>query len=526
MNYLGIRMNPTAFTDASFLCLVTAGLLLASAVTLFQRDNARWSVRLLVLGSAALGFFVSTLDPFLVLWDEQYHALVARHLMDHPLRPTLYEQPLLAYDYRSWTSNHIWLHKPPLFLWQIAISLKCFGVSSLSVRIPDILMHAGATWMVFRIGKICVNERAGFYGALFFACSYHLLELGAGKFATDHNDTAFLYYVTASFWSWFEYKHTGSRRWIWLIGLFSGCAVLVKWLVGLLVFAAWSWVLVFASTTRDSRRQEINALLLAALVALMVFVPWNVFIHLNYPVEASYEMQLTTAHFFTPIENHGGGLGFHINALRDLYGAGQAIPFLLLAGLVVMLRSTQKVYRIAITAAILCTYLFYSAAATKMTSFGIIVSPFFFLGIGTLLDKALVVVSGKTQSRSLVNAFSFLLVLTSAYLVFNMKKIERYHSDARPDDNMNRAADLELMKMIKRLNELGVDKNTIVFNADVRKNGHIPVMFYTEGIAYDFIPTPEQLATVQRKSFRAFIWDDGTLPDFLINDSSVVRVKL
>jgi hypothetical protein len=190
------------------------------------------------------------------------------------------------------------------------------------------------------------------------------------------------------------------------------------------------------------------------------------------------------------------------------------------------LRSTGKAYRIAIVAAILSTYLFYTTAATKMTSFGIIVSPFFFLGIGTLLDKALVYITGKIHSRLLIDIVSFVLLMATAFLFLNVNKIERYHTDKRPDDNMNRSAEYQQMNLIKRLNEVGVDKNTVVFHAAVRKNGHIPVMFYTDCIAYDFIPTPEQLATVKGKSFRTVIRDDGKLPDYLLNDTTVIRVRL
>ena len=60
--------------------------------------------------------FSSLLDPFLNLWDERFHALVAKNLMNHPLMPTLYDDPVVSMAYDRWDRATIWLHKQPLFL--------------------------------------------------------------------------------------------------------------------------------------------------------------------------------------------------------------------------------------------------------------------------------------------------------------------------------------------------------------------------------------------------------------------------
>ena len=64
-----------------------------------------------------LGFFLrlhyAHLDPYLHAWDERYHALVAKNLMDDPLLPLLRAEPLVPYDNKAWCCNHIWVHKQP-----------------------------------------------------------------------------------------------------------------------------------------------------------------------------------------------------------------------------------------------------------------------------------------------------------------------------------------------------------------------------------------------------------------------------
>ncbi|MBK7221497.1 MAG: hypothetical protein IPH94_09250 [Saprospiraceae bacterium] len=91
-----------------------------------------------------LGFFLrlhyAHLDPYLHAWDERYHALVAKNLMDDPLLPLLRAEPLVPYDDKAWCCNHIWVHKQPLFMWQMAASMAIFGVSEFAMRYPSVLM--------------------------------------------------------------------------------------------------------------------------------------------------------------------------------------------------------------------------------------------------------------------------------------------------------------------------------------------------------------------------------------------------
>src|SRR4051812_1318969 len=99
---------------------------------------AWFQVTLLTVLGLALRCYMAGLDPFLHEWDECFHALVARNMMDHPLVPMLRKGQLLPYDYQQWVGNTVWLHKQPLFLWQMALSMKLFGVSEFALRLPSI----------------------------------------------------------------------------------------------------------------------------------------------------------------------------------------------------------------------------------------------------------------------------------------------------------------------------------------------------------------------------------------------------
>jgi 4-amino-4-deoxy-L-arabinose transferase-like glycosyltransferase len=514
------------FTDKQINPLYVSIIFLVASILFFNSGKTRISLALLFLGSLILGFFIANLDPFLILWDEQFHALVAKNLTLNPFKPVLYSDPLLEYNYKNWTSNYIWVHKQPLFLWQIALSLKLFGFNALAVRVPSIILHAVASILIYRIGKISTNERIGFYGALFFTLAYYPLELVSGRITTDHNDLSFLFYITASIWAWFEYQHTQNKYFLVLIGLFSGCAVLVKWLVGLLIYAIWFFTIGINNRQNWLKLKSYSSILSSLMITILVFVPWQVYILTNFPLEAGNEFNYNTKHFFEVIEGHGGNIWFHFNALKELYGSGVAIPYIYLLALVIFLKKINiKVYRYAILLAIVITYLFYSIAATKMTSFCIIVSPLFFLGLGSLIDTTLTFLSSKIRYTKFDLLFRpIILVLICSFLI-NITKIQNYHTDWKPYDNQNRHLDYNEMEFIQLLKHTLGEEKYVVFNVNVRMYGSIPIMFYTNYIAYDIIPSEKEIKEIESKKYKIAILDDNNLPDYIKNKNEILKIK-
>jgi 4-amino-4-deoxy-L-arabinose transferase len=514
------------FTDRQIIPLLIAAVILVVSILFFNIGKTKISLLLLFVGSLVLGFFMANLDPFLILWDEQYHALVAKNLMQNPLVPKLYANPLLEYDYRNWTGNEIWLHKQPLFLWQIALSLKLLGCNTLAVRLPSIILHAIAVILIYRIGKISSSERIGFYGGLFFALAYYPLELVAGRYSTDHNDLSFLFYVTGSLWAWFEYQHSQNKYCLFLIGLFSGCAVLVKWLVGLFIYPIWILIIGMHGKGNGEKLNSYRPVLLSLFITVLVFVPWQIYILVNFPQESVYEFDYNSKHFFQTLENHEGDIWFHFDALKDIYGSGDAVPFIYLLGIIVFLKSISlRSYRYAIFFAVSLTYLFYSLAATKMTSYCIIVSPLFFLGLASLVDAAAAYVSSKIRNTAFESVIRLMIPVTIGFFLNNIPKIQHYHTDWKPNDNCNRKAELKEMEFIHKLKSVLGDGKYVVFNSSPRLNGHIPVMFFTDYVAYDFIPTEAQMQQIEAREFKMAILDNGKLPYYIENKRDMVKIK-
>ena len=98
-------------------------------------------------------------------WDEVYHAVVAKNVLKHPLKPTLVDVPYLPYDMKKWGENHVWLHKPILPFWQIALSFALLGVNTFALRLPSAILGTGAACLTYLIGKDLFDRRTALIGA-------------------------------------------------------------------------------------------------------------------------------------------------------------------------------------------------------------------------------------------------------------------------------------------------------------------------------------------------------------------------
>ncbi|MBL7755413.1 MAG: glycosyltransferase family 39 protein, partial [Chitinophagaceae bacterium] len=241
-----------------------------------QNKEGRLKKILLILFilSVFLNVVYALWDPYLHDWDERFHALVARNLMENPWVPYLRSHPLVPYDANSWCCNSVWLHKPPLFMWQSALSMKLFGVSEFTLRLPSVLLASIQILLVYRIAFLFSRQQmVALFAAALMAFNQYQLELVAGARGMDHNDVSFTCYIVGSVWAYQEYLHSGKWQYAVLAGLFSGAAVLTKWLVGLLVFLPWGLMTIW---NRSIKNWQI--LLLGLVIAIGVFLPWQIYI--------------------------------------------------------------------------------------------------------------------------------------------------------------------------------------------------------------------------------------------------------
>ncbi len=501
------------FTSTQALFLVISAALLTGSLVFHTKQKNGYAILLLTLSAFSLYCFAALLDPFLNIWDERFHALVARNMMENPFKPMLYADPVMLMKYDNWDKYHVWLHKQPLFLWQIALSFKLFGISEFALRIPNIIMGTLLIYPAYRAGKLLVNERTGFLCSLLIMSSWIMVELVSGRQEMEHNDIAFFFYVSLSIWTWLEFIHSGKRKWIVLIGLFVGCAILCKWVVGLLVFGGWGLYLILE---KRFNWEEIKWMLLAAVIAVTVAVPWQIYIFSAFPAEAAKSYEFNIQHFTMPVDGHDGPWYYHFEKLTYIYG--KVFAFLLLPALILFYRKVrQKSLAWSLYAMIAVVFLFFTITATKAPMYTFCCGLLIFIVLAAMLDELFSMLTSLIGSGRI----SLLLLLSFVFLNLDLPKIKMDHSLEEPTNTHSKS----LKENRDYFRTLELPPNTVLCN--VLGRHYIEAMFYTGLPAYTGIPTEEQIKDLQAKGRRIVMFKplEGQLPDYILNDPHITNYQ-
>jgi 4-amino-4-deoxy-L-arabinose transferase len=479
-----------------------------------------WAVSCLFVIGFVLRFCTALSDSFLHPWDERFHALVARNMMDHPFKPMLLANPILpGYDFTQWCCNHIWLHKQPLFLWQMAISMKIFGVSEIAMRLPSVLMGTVMILLTYRIALLLFsnNKTIALLSATMMSFSCFSIQLSAGIQSMDHNDVAHQLYILASIWAFAEYTRKPGYMWAILVGLLAGAAVLNKWLTGLLVFLAWG--LFIGSRYKKVTAKELLHGIAGVGMSILVFLPWQLYIFSRFPAEARYELNYTNRHLYEAVEGHTGTWLYYVKQLAD-----QINPFLcclIIPGILYSFwrKGVKKELHIAFIGCIVFVVAFYSfVVTTKVQAFVFFIAPLLFLYSSFVLAN---VVHFLAKYR----VMPVMMVLV-AFLSVNLNKFRSYYASDHAERNM-RSFNASVYKNLKTM----IPNNTqVVINMNSYEDKDI--MFYNPGIvAYHWVPSKEDMLFLAGKKIRVAAFkdhDDYRLPDYVLSYPylTIIDVKL
>lgn len=350
----------------------------------------------LVLGVILLAAFLLNLRHLdhtaLTRWDEVYHALVAQNLVKHPLKPTLVDVPYLPYVKTKWGENHVWLHKPTLPLWQIALSFAILGIDTFALRLPSAILSIGAAWVTYLIGKEILDRRAAFLAAALQALNPFLVRLVQGYQFADHIDIALLFWVEVGMYFLLRALRTGLWRDLVLAGVAQGLAFLCKSYLAGIIFgiALTAWLLPYCSLGRRADCRMSPRRLLALLgVSVMVVAPWQVYCLVNYADEFWHEHAQIWLHLSSNIENWQAPwdrlvFDYMIGIHGVFYGPAILAGAVLIGKAVAQQHAgTWLLYAWAL--GVLCPHLF---AVTKTPSATLLALPPLLLLLGSLASEA------------------------------------------------------------------------------------------------------------------------------------------
>lgn len=449
------------------------------------------AVALVVMSIGLYAFMASTwsLQP----WDERYHALVAKNLMSHPFYPTLYENPILPYDYKQWAGNHIWVHKQPVTLWGIAASLKLFGTNVIAVRLPSILMASACVFMTYRIGRKLFNPRVGLMAAFFFTINGLIFDLVGARMATDHVDVFFLFFVTLSVLCALNFAQTRKYWWNLLCGLFIGMAILCKWLPALIVLPIWLLLLLHY---KWSFKQFFFHGVALVLVVVLVALPWQLYIHANFPLEAAWESKYNVMHLYQDLENTGKPFYYYADVMRVSFGELIYIPFIWFIVQAFRKKKDGRYWTLLIW--VIIPFLFFSFSATKLQGYIAFCSSALFIISALFIDKLL---NKEIKIKWNWLRYALLVLLFALPVRYSLERLKPFQGIPKMPDWQSDIHDFERSP--------DNTSDAVIFNTE----HPIEYMFHTNATAYIGMPTESLMDSLENVGHHVFIVKEGNRPE-------------
>lgn len=479
-----------------------------AAVVSYRRKRYAFSALCIALSGLTVRLYFCS-DPFLYQWDERFHALVAKNFLNHPLVPTLYDHPLLPFDYKDWQANHIWLHKQPLALWLMAFSMKILGVNEIAARLPSLLLSSTAILLTYYIGAALFNKKVALLASFFHSLNPYLIFLAAGRIPSDHVDTALIFFVELGVCLSVFFAQTNRPSLIPLIGITIGLGVLTKWLTAFLVIPIWLALM----WRREKPAVIFRHLTMIIAISAFVFVPWQLYVHYAFLKEAAWEQLYNCRHIFEALEGHGGASIYHFREISSYFGAITLFSLLWFFTRPLFRKALYKPLPIGIW--FLVPYVFFAVVATKMPSYVMVAAPAVFLIQSAAWWDWLESAGGHLCGRLAVFVLLVLCVAPARYLVLDcfwktnavlgehmsfwhqgrhMRPVERSLPFA--DSNSERA------KLLRGFYQAHGDAKLALFNLG---DFYIQAMFYTPYVAYPGLPSKEDIRLIESQGYNVAV---------------------
>jgi 4-amino-4-deoxy-L-arabinose transferase len=345
--------------------------------------------------------------------DESFHAVVAANLLKHPLTPTLIDRPFLPGNYDAWKDDptwlhsHVWLHKPPMAMWQIAISFLFGGVNALALRMPSALLSTGAVWLTYAIGAQVIDRRAGLIAATLQAVNPAMLMLVHGYAFSDHVDISLLFWTELGIWlgllplplgegrgeglsfqpltpALSQRERGHASRVLALAGVAQGLAFLSKTYPALIVT-----LIAIAATVLKLMTWRQFLILIAATV--MTVAPWNIYAAILWPHEFVQANLLILSHLHENVESFAGPwdrvwFAYLLNAHYVFYTSTLTAAILLIPIAWRQRREKRRLWLLYVW--MLGVLVPFTLATSKTPSATLLAWPAMFLLLGALISRA------------------------------------------------------------------------------------------------------------------------------------------
>lgn len=164
-------------------------------------------------------------------------------------------------------ANTITVDKPPASLWVMEISTRLFGVNSLAIQLPQVLLGVATVALVYATTRRSFGPGAGLIAGSLLA----LTPVATLMFRYDNPDALLVFLMVAATWALLRGIQDGRTRWVVLCGALIGFGFLTKQLQVLLIMPGLAIAYLLAAPPRLRTRM---LQLLAGLAAAVVAAGW------------------------------------------------------------------------------------------------------------------------------------------------------------------------------------------------------------------------------------------------------------
>lgn len=457
----------------------------------YRKDKVLLSLLFILLCGMFLRAYMAS-DHYLHDWDERYHALVAKNLMKHPLKPTLYENTVIQNDYKAWVGNNVWLHKPTVPLWFISASETLFGANEYAVRLPSLLISLLGVYLTFLIGCNLFDQRVGLLAAFLHSINGIVLEVAGGKLASDHVETFFDIFIEAAiFFCIISIIKKNRYHLTFLSGVFIGLAIISKWFPAMVVFPVWLTGAIFSR--KFTVKEIVSHMMVMVFGCVIVSLPWFIYMLHQFPQEARWEIYRSVVAYSESIEGWSADWWYYINYVEIIFGEIVYIP--LIYAIYRLFKDKKEWALKMLSFWWVIPVVIFSFGVTKRHPYLLISTPAYCVLTAWYWFYLKDTVVNKKYNWLKITVLVLLIALPIRLNIERMKPFNR--EDLNP----------QWAKQIRALNQQIKEKQVVIFNSEYP----IETMFYTNFTAYSGIPDSSFVKKFVLNGYTPYIYRDGSL---------------
>jgi 4-amino-4-deoxy-L-arabinose transferase-like glycosyltransferase len=258
-------------------------------------------------------------------WDESIYAENALEMIHGSgmIIPTYAHMPDMA------------LGKPPLGIWLEAVSFLIFGVNLFALRFFSAFFALATVVLTYLFGKKISGTSGGIAASTLLLTNpalmgYDIANSWPHGARTGDLDTMLTFLISASLYAFFLYQEKKQFRYLALSSISTGCAFMLKSVLGLIPIAVIIPILFYNRFAHKSMTMKMRDYFYSVLIFLAITLPWTIACSITNPALfrnlISYHIIKRT---FEPIEGHTGTFFYYFVYIFNNIGILQSILLIL-----------------------------------------------------------------------------------------------------------------------------------------------------------------------------------------------------